>query len=134
MNNEARDFLEHNPVLMLANVGEDGLPKIRPMIVLGIYLNKLWFAVTKDKLVYKELMHDNNVELCAVTLSRWIRITGKAVFQTDKELIAHVRENSDIMEKFYKNKSQDDSEVRVFYIDIERGILSDSDSGFKVEF
>ena len=57
-----------------------------------------------------------------------------SVFETDKELIAHVRENSDIMEKFYKNKSQDDSEVRVFYIDIERGILSDSDSGFKVEF
>ena len=133
MNNEARDFLEHNPVLMLANVGEDGLPKIRPMIVLGIYLNKLWFAVTKDKLVYKELMHDNNVELCAVTLSRWIRITGKAVFETDKELIAHVRENSDIMEKFYKNKSQDDSEVRVFYIDIERGILSDSDRDFDIE-
>lgn len=134
MDSEVREFLEHNPVLMLANVGEDGLPKIRPMIILGIYMDKLWFAVTKDKLVYKELMHNNNVELCAVTLSRWIRITGKAVFEKDRELIAHLRENSDIMEKFYKKKSQDDSDVEVFYIDVERGMLSDADSGLKVEF
>ena len=43
-------------------------------------------------------------------------------------------ETSDIMEKFYKKKSQDDSVVEVFYIDVERGMLSDADSGLKVEF
>lgn len=134
MESEVREFLEHNPVLMLANVGTDGLPKIRPMITLGIYLNTIWFAVTRDKMLYEELMHDNNVELCAVTLSRWIRITGKAVFEKNKELVSHVRENSDIMEKFYKKKTQDDSEVEVFYIDIERGMLSDNDRDYKVEF
>ena len=37
MNSEVREFLEHNPILMIANVGQDGLPKIRPMITLGIY-------------------------------------------------------------------------------------------------
>ena len=134
MESEVREFIEHNPVLMLANIGTDGLPKIRPMITLGIYLNTIWFAVTKDKLLYEELVHDNNVELCAVTLSRWVRITGKAVFEKNKELVSHVRENSDIMERFYKKKTQDDSEVGVFYIDIERGMLSDNDRDYKIEF
>lgn len=134
MESEVREFIEHNPVLMLANVGTDGLPKIRPMITLGIYLNTIWFAVTKDKMMYQELLQDNNVELCAVTLSRWIRITGKAVFEKNKELISHIRENSDIMEKFYKKKNQDDSEVEVFYIEIERGTLSDYDRGSTIEF
>ena len=53
MESEVREFIEHNPVLMLANIGTDGLPKIRPMITLGIYLNTIWFAVTKDKLLYE---------------------------------------------------------------------------------
>ena len=87
MNRDAREFIEHNPILMLANVGLDGLPKIRPMITLGIFKDTLWFAVTESKLVYKELMKDNNLELCSVTLSRWIRITGKAVFENDKQTI-----------------------------------------------
>lgn len=134
MESEVREFLEHSPVLMLANVDSNGLPKIRPMIILGIYLNTIWFAVTKDKLLYKELMHDNNVELCSVALSRWIRITGKAVFEKNRELVSHVRENSDIMERFYKKKNQGDDEVEVFYIDIERGVLADSDRDYKIEF
>ena len=66
MNKEVREFIEHNPVLMLANVGLDGLPKIRPMITLGIFKETLWFAVTESKLVYQELIKDNNVELCTV--------------------------------------------------------------------
>lgn len=134
MESEVREFIEHNPVLMLANVGVDGLPKIRPMITLGIYLNTIWFAVTKDKMIYKELIKDNHVELCSVTLSRWIRITGRAVFERDKELISHILENSDIMEKFYKKKNQDSSEVEVFYIDIEYGSLSDHDRDYTIKF
>lgn len=134
MESEVREFIEHNPVLMLANVGVDGLPKIRPMITLGIYLNTIWFAVTKDKMIYKELIKDNHVELCSVTLSRWIRITGRAVFERDKELISHILENSDIMEKFYKKKNQDSSEVEVFYIDIEYGSLSDNDRDYTIKF
>lgn len=134
MNSEVREFLEHNPILMIANVGQDGLPKIRPMITLGIYLNTIWFAVTKDKQLYNELINDNNVELCAVILSRWIRITGKAIFEKDKKLVSHVRENSDIMEKFYKKKNQDDGDVEVFYIEIEKGMLSDNDRDYKIEF
>lgn len=134
MESEVREFIEHNPVLMLANVGVDGLPKIRPMITLGIYLNTIWFAVTTDKMIYKELIKDNHVELCSVTLSRWIRITGRAVFERDKELISHILENSDIMEKFYKKKNQDSSEVEVFYIDIEYGSLSDNDRDYTIKF
>ncbi len=74
MNKEVIEFIEHNPILMLANIGLDGLPKIRPMITLGFFKGTLWFAVTERKLVYQELQKDNNLELCSVTLSRWIRI------------------------------------------------------------
>ena len=134
MNRDAREFIEHNPILMLANVGLDGLPKIRPMITLGIFKDTLWFAVTESKLVYKELMKDNNLELCSVTLSRWIRITGKAVFENDKQTITHILENSDIMDKFYKRKNEKEEDVRIFYIQIEHGELSDFERDMRIEF
>ncbi|HIZ88884.1 MAG: pyridoxamine 5'-phosphate oxidase family protein [Mucispirillum sp.] len=134
MNRDAREFIEHNPILMLANVGLDGLPKIRPMITLGIFKDTLWFAVTESKLVYKELIKDNNLELCSVTLSRWIRITGKAVFENDKQTITHILENSDIMDKFYKRKNEKEEDVRIFYIQIEHGELSDFEQDMRIEF
>ena len=134
MNRDAREFIEHNPILMLANVGLDGLPKIRPMITLGIFKDTLWFAVTESKLVYKELIKDNNLELCSVTSSRWIRITGKAVFENDKQTITHILENSDIMDKFYKRKNEKEEDVRIFYIQIEHGELSDFERDMRIEF
>lgn len=134
MNKEVREFIEHNPILMLANVGLDGLPKIRPMITLGIFKETLWFAVTENKLVYQELQKDDNLELCSVTLSRWIRIKGKAVFEQDRAFITHILENSDIMEKFYKNKNEKEENVKVFYIEIEHGELSDFERDLKIEF
>ncbi len=134
MNKEVREFIEHNSILMLANIGLDGLPKIRPMITLGFFKGTLWFAVTERKLVYQELQKDNNLELCSVTLSRWIRIKGKAIFEQDKALITHVLENSDIMDKFYKNKNETDENVKIFFIEIEYGVLSDFERDLKIEF
>lgn len=119
---------------MLANIGLDGLPKIRPMITLGIFKETLWFAVTENKLVYKELQKDNNLELCTVTLSRWVRIKGKAVFEQDRAFVTQILESSDIMDKFYRNKNEEKEEVQVFYIDIEHGVLSDFERDIKIEF
>ena len=134
MNKEVREFIEHNPILMLANIGLDGLPKIRPIITLGIFKETLWFAVTENKLVYKELQKDNNLELCTVTLSRWVRIKGKAVFEQDRAFVTQILESSDIMDKFYRNKNEEKEEVQVFYIDIEHGVLSDFERDIKIEF
>lgn len=134
MNREVREFIEHNSVFMLANVGLDGLPKIRPMVTLGIYKDTLWFAVSDNKNVYKELQKDNNLELCAVILSRWIRISGKAVFENDKAVISHVLEKSDIMDRFYKGKHETDENVKIFYIAIEKGVLSDFERDLRIEF
>lgn len=134
MHSSVREFIEHNPIFMLANIGEDGLPKNRAMITLGIFKDKLWFAVTKDKAVYKELLKDSNIELCAVTLSRWIRIAGKVVFEKDKSIIEHVLENSDIMETFYKNKDQSKEDIEVFYIEVTHGMLEDYDTKSRIDF
>ncbi len=134
MDQHVMEFIEHNPVLMLASIGQDGKPRNRVMITLGVYKDTLWFAVTKDKTVYQELLKDNNVEICGVTLSRWIRIAGQAVFEKDYSTITHVIENSDIMEKFYKRKDQSTDDVAVFYIDISHGMLEDYDTATKIEF
>ncbi len=56
MYKEVKEFIEHNPVLMLANIGMDGLPKNRAMITLGIHSDTLWFAVTKDKIYIRNCL------------------------------------------------------------------------------
>ena len=38
------------------------------------------------------------------------------------------------MEKFYKNKNEKEENVKVFYIEIEHGELSDFERDLKIEF
>lgn len=134
MNEDVREFIENNPVFTLANIGLDGLPKIRPMITLGIHNGTVWFAVTENKSIYKELLNNSNLELCSVRLSRWIRIKGKAVFESDDVLADDIIDQSDIMETFYRYKHEQDENVRVFYVDIETGTLSDFKGDLNIYF
>ena len=54
--------------------------------------------------------------------------------ENDKQTITHILENSDIMDKFYKRKNEKEEDVRIFYIQIEHGELSDFERDMRIEF
>ena len=82
---EIMKFLKDNPTFYLATV--DGyLPRVRPMGFAMWYKDHLCLAIGKHKAVYKQLLDNTNLEICAANdRGEWMRIQGTANFDNSPE-------------------------------------------------
>ncbi|MBQ5950521.1 MAG: pyridoxamine 5'-phosphate oxidase family protein [Lachnospiraceae bacterium] len=80
---KVNDFLTEAGTFFLATVDKDQ-PKVRP---LGLHMEmdeKILFGVGSFKDVFKQLISNPKVEICACRPDgHWLRYTGTAVFETD---------------------------------------------------
>ena len=78
------DFLTEAGVFFLAT--EDGpQPKLRPIGAHFEVDGKILFGVGSHKNVYRQMVANPLVEIVAQKGARWLRYTGKAVFETDEK-------------------------------------------------
>ncbi len=81
------DFLTANPVFHLATM-EGDQPRVRPF---GFYMEvdgKLYFATGEQKKIAAQLRANPKFEICACNeKAEWLRLSGKAVFDSKPELI-----------------------------------------------
>ena len=75
---EVYEFLKECGVYYLATVDNDK-PKVRPFGTAEIFEDKLYIQTGKKKDVYKQILANPNVEICAFKDGKWIRIEGKLV-------------------------------------------------------
>ena len=77
---EIMQFLKSCPVFYLATV--DGyLPRVRPVGFAMWYNGHLCLALGKHKQVYKQLLDNTNLEICAANdRGEWLRIEGTVNF------------------------------------------------------
>ncbi len=75
---EVKDFLKEAGVYFLATV-DGNKPKVRPFGTAEIFENKLYIQTGKSKDVYKQIIANPNVEICAFKDNEWIRISGELV-------------------------------------------------------
>ena len=75
---EVREFLKEAGVYYLATV-EGNKPKVRPFGTIEIFEDKLYIQTGKKKAVYKQILDNPNVELCAFKDGKWIRLSGELV-------------------------------------------------------
>ena len=75
---EVQEFLKECGVYYLATVDNDK-PKVRPFGTAEIFEDKLYIQTGKSKDVYKQILANSNVEICAFKDGKWIRIEGKLV-------------------------------------------------------
>ena len=77
------DFIKEAKVFFLATA--DGQqPKVRPLGFCTDVEGRTLFAVGSHKNVYQQLLKNPQCEIVAVSKDfRWLRYTGKAVFETD---------------------------------------------------
>ncbi len=82
---EMMEFLKSCPVLYLATV--DGyLPRVRPVGFSMWYNGHLCLALGKHKQVYKQLLDNTNLELCAANdRGEWLRVEGTVNFDNSRE-------------------------------------------------
>ncbi|MDF2541530.1 MAG: pyridoxamine 5-phosphate oxidase-related FMN-binding protein [Herbinix sp.] len=112
--NEVLQLLLDNPVFYIATV-EGDKPKVRPFGFVMNYEGKLCFCTNNKKHIYKQLKENPNFEI-STTLKTggWIRLKGKAVFNTSTETKTAAIEASPALSSMYR---VDDSIFEIFYVE-----------------
>lgn len=110
---EVLAFLKDNKVFYLATV-DGNLPKVRPFGFVMKYDGKLYFGTSNEKDVYKQLKANPQMEISATSQTgEWLRLKGKAVFNTTKEIKEAALEALPMLKNRY---SADDKLFELFYI------------------
>lgn len=111
---EVLTFLLDNQPFYIANV--DGtIPKVRPFGFAMNFEGKLYFGTSNQKQVYKQLQANPNIEISTTSKTgQWLRLNGKAVFNTSRKTKQAALEAMPLLKKMY---SVDDSIFELFYIE-----------------
>lgn len=95
------DFLAANPVFQLATV-EGDQPRVRPF---GFHLvdnGRIYFITGEPKKVCRQLYANPRFELSVSNdKGQWLRLSGKAVFDTKPELVAKAFEMLPMLKDIY---------------------------------
>lgn len=96
-------FFDDAKMFFIATV-EDNQPRVRPFGGLLMYNNKLYFNTNSTKNVYKQMIENPKVELCAFDKGIWIRICGQAIKETSDELKEAMFKAQPGVAKLYQGK------------------------------
>ena len=112
---EILQALTENPTFYLATVSPEG-PRVRPFGFAMEYEEKLYFITSSDKDVFKQLKANSHVEICSTPKDgmAWMRLKGKAVFDSRKEIIKKAFEAAPVLAQIYQ--TSDNPVVSMFYI------------------
>lgn len=111
---EVLKFLTDNPTFYIATV-DGAKPRVRPFGFVMEFEGKLYFCTNNQKNVYKQLKENPYFEVCTASPDgKWIRLRGKAVFNSTPATKAKALEVMPSLKKMY---SADDSIFEVFYIE-----------------
>lgn len=111
---EVLKFLTDNPTFYIATV-EGDKPRVRPFGFVMEYEGKLHFCTNNQKKVFKQLQANPYFEVSTASPEgRWIRLRGKAVFNTTPATKAKALGLMPTLKSMY---SVEDSLFEVFYID-----------------
>lgn len=114
MMNEVLEFLKECGTFYLSTV-EGDQPRVRPFGFVIEHDGKLCYCTSNKKPVYAQLKTNPKAEISATAKdSRWIRISGNAVFCTSRELKVKALEAAPFLRNMY---SEDDDKFELFYLD-----------------
>ena len=120
--NEVLKFLTDNSTFYIATVDGD-LPRVRPFGFVMEYEGKLCFCTNNQKEIYKQLKTNPNFEVCTTSKTgEWLRLKGKAVFNTSRQSKQAALDTMPSLKKMY---SVDDSIYEIFYIENGEATFSD---------
>ncbi|SEP38327.1 pyridoxamine 5'-phosphate oxidase family protein [Propionispora vibrioides] len=110
---EVLAFLLDNRVFYLATV-EGNVPKVRPFGFAMVFEGKLYFGTNNQKPVYRQLKDNPLFEISTTSQSgEWLRLSGKAVFDTTPQTKQAALEAMPTLKKMY---SVDDTVFELFYV------------------
>lgn len=108
------EFLSRAQTFYLATENGDK-PKCRPLGFHMVLDGKLYFAVGDFKEVYKQMLKNPNVEICATVEGDFLRYYGTAVFEKDYSVAEKALEASPFMKEIYNEKTG--KKLAVFHLE-----------------
>ena len=117
---EVEEFLKECGVYYLATV-DNNTPRVRPFGTIDIFEDKLYIQTGKSKDVYKQILNNNNVEICAFKDGKWLRINGKLVEDDRREAKKHMLDNYPELRGMY---NEDDDNTVVLYFESATAVFS----------
>ncbi len=128
---EVKDFLKEAGVYFLATV-DGNKPKVRPFGTAEIFENKLYIQTGKSKDVYKQIIANPNVEICAFKDNEWIRISGELVADDRIEAKKDMLDKNPSLRGMYSEI--DDNTIVLYFKNATATIYSFTDAPKVIEF
>lgn len=116
------EFIDEAKIFYLATVDGDQ-PKNRPLGGHHIFDGRLMFTIGDHKNVYKQMQENPKVEIVAFSKGKWLRYTGKAVFETDPKYSAMALEGNDFLQKIYNDTTG--NHLAMFHLEDAKAALLD---------
>ena len=101
---KVEDYLKQVDYFSVATVDGDK-PKCRPLAFHLFLTDRLYFGVGTFKDVYKQLVKNPNVEICACNGENFLRYYGEAEFEKDDTIANMVLSKAPAMQKIYNDKT-----------------------------
>ena len=125
---EVQEFLKDAGVYYLATV-ENNKPKVRPFGTIEIFEDKLYIQTGKSKNVYKQILDNPNVELCAFKDGKWIRLSGELVPDDRLEAKKDMLDKNPSLRGMY---NENDDNTIVLYFKNAKAVISSFTEGERV--
>ena len=110
---EVFEFFKKAGVFYLATVDGDK-PRVRPFGAINIFEDKIYIQTGKVKNVSKQMQINPNVEICAFTEGKWLRVEAKVVRDDRREAKVSMLEANPSLKGMY---SADDDNTEVLYLE-----------------
>ena len=110
---ETYEFLKKCGTFYIATIDGDQ-PRVRPFGVVNIFEDKLYIQTGKVKNVSKQMQINPNVEICAFSEGKWIRLEGKVVRDDRIEAKASMLDANPVLKNMY---SAEDDNTEVLYFE-----------------
>lgn len=98
----ALDFLRDHKEIALATC-EGNLPKMRIFQIMKRECNVLYFATSREKAIYRELVKNPNVEILAYADNVSVRCSGMVNFDVEDDTKQWIYDNNPVLPRLYSS-------------------------------
>ena len=108
------DYFAKAKIFYVTTVDEN-IPKCRPFGYAKEFDGKIYFVTGTFKEIYKQLMKNPKIEICASNGGTFLRYYGDAVFVDDEKIVETALNDMPYLKKVYN--AETGKKLQAFYID-----------------
>lgn len=111
--NQVIEFFKKAGMFYIATMDKNQ-PRVRPFGGLLLYNGRIYFNTNSTKKVFRQMMDNSKVELCAFYQGTWMRVQAAAVRDTKEEVKRAMMQEQPGVKKLYEGK---EDIFEIFYLD-----------------